>query len=226
VVFPDQIEVAHQAGHENDVLIAFPDDLVGDVDAVLGQGIPGLRDNVLARRPGRACGRRIRCGTVPCRAVQGAVLAQDAGLQVAQVRTGLDGQLGDQDRAQVAVSAQRVRLAAHPVKGEHPLEPEPFAERMSHGERLKLRDELPVPAAGQQRLGSRFERGQALLLQPACLRARERHEIHIRKRGPAPLLQGFIEPLRRDGGIAGCQWPGASTGYPERPPFGCHLEWS
>ena len=53
------------------------------------------------------------CG--PVRAVQPGILAQDAGVQVAQLEAGLDGQLGDQGLAQLAVGAQRVRLAARAV---------------------------------------------------------------------------------------------------------------
>ena len=126
-------------------------------------------------------------------------------MQLAQLRAGLDRQLGDQDVAQLPVGAQRVGLAPGPVEREHPLVPEPLAERMGRGERLQLRDEVPVPAAGQQRLGPRLQRGQALLLQPPRLRAGRRHRVEAGQRGPAPQAQGLIEALRRRGGIAGRQ---------------------
>ena len=126
-------------------------------------------------------------------------------MQVAQPRAGLDGQVGDQERAQIAVGAQRVSLAARTVQGEHPLQPEPFAERVGRGERLELGDKVPVPAAVKQRFGSRFERGQALLLKSARLRPGERRGVQVGQRRPAPQLQGLVEPLRRGGGVAARQ---------------------
>ena len=191
MVFPDQLEVAHQAWHQDHVPLALADHLVGDVDAVAGLDVTGLR-------------HRIGLGACLVRpwAVQRGILAQDTGVQLAQLGAGLDGQLGDQDVAQRPVGAQRVSLAPGPVQREHPLVPEPLAERMGRGERLQLRDELPVPAAGQQRLGPRLQRGQALLLQTAGLRAGGGHRVEVGQRRPAPQAQGLIEVARRRGGIA------------------------
>ena len=80
-------------------------------------------------------------------------------MQVAQLGARLDGQVGGQEVAHLAVGAQRIGLAAGAVQRQHPLQPEPLAERMGSGERLQLGDEIAVPAAGQQRLGPRLQHG-------------------------------------------------------------------
>jgi hypothetical protein len=213
VVFPDQLDVAHQAWHHHHVPVAVADHLEGDVDAVAGLGVTGLRDRIAPVAGARAA---------LSRAVQRGILAQDAAVQLAQLRSGLDRHLGDQDVAQLPVGAQRVGLPPGPVEGEHPQGPEALPERMRRGERFQLRDEIPVPAARQQRLGPRFERGQAFLLQPACLRASGRHRIEIVQRGPAPQAQGLIEGPRRGGGVAGRQRRAALGGQllePQRVQF-------
>ena len=146
------------------------------------------------------------------------ILAQDAGVQFAQLRAGLDPKLVDQGVTQLAVGAQRVGLSAGPVQRQHPLGPEPLAERMGRGQALELRDELTVPAAGQQRLAARFERGQPLLVQPACLRPQRRRGVQVGQRGPAPQAQGLIQRLRCGGGVARRQGHVPRGGEPLEPP--------
>ena len=133
-------------------------------------------------------------------------------MQLAQLRAGLDRELGDQDVAQLAVGAQRVGLAPGPVQGQHLQVPEPLTERMRRGERLQLRDEVSRPAARQQGLGPRFQRGQTLLLQPARLGAGRRHRVEAGQCRPAPQAQALIEALRGRGGITGRQRRGALGG--------------
>jgi len=110
--------VAHQTRHEDDVVLALAEDLVGDVHAA-ALGIARLRrcDPVSRGVPGWLV-------------VQRGVLAQDAGFQFAQLRARLDAELPDQDVAQLAVGAERVGLPPAAVQGEQALEPEPLTQRM------------------------------------------------------------------------------------------------
>ena len=164
---PQQVEVTHQAGDEQDVPVALAENLVGDVHAVVGQRVAGLRDGErrAALHSAAVAGVLLAGGGT----IQGGVLAQDAGVQVAERRARLDGQFVGQDRAQVTVGAQRVGLPAGPVQGEHPQRPEPFAQRVGRGQRLEFRDRVAELAAFQQRLGPRFERGEPQFLEAAGL---------------------------------------------------------
>ena len=94
------------------------------MDAVLGPGVTGLRNGIAVTASPAWTGRPVR-GRRPV--PRWIFLAQDSGLEVTEVRAGLDRELGHQDRPQLLVGAQRVALAAGPVQREHPLEPEPLA---------------------------------------------------------------------------------------------------
>jgi hypothetical protein len=187
--------VAHQAGDEHDVPVALAENLVGDVHAVVGQRVAGLRNGERLAAP--------RCAAVAgvllaeCGAVQRGVLTQDAGMQVAERRAGLDGQFVGQDRAQVTVGAQRVGLPAGPVQGEHPQRPEPFAQRVGRGQRLEFHDRVAVLAAFQQRLGPRFERGEPQFLEADGLGPGGRC-VDAREGRPAPQPQRLIETVQGD----------------------------
>jgi hypothetical protein len=146
---------------------------------------------------GRSGGRPVRR-----RGLERGILTQDPGVQLPQLGAGLDRQLADQGVAQLPVDTQRVCLPPGAVEREHPLVPESLTERMGHGERLQLRDEVPVPAAGQHRLGPRLQRGEALLLQPPGFHAGRGDRVEVGERGSAPQAQGLIQAPRRRGGIA------------------------
>jgi hypothetical protein len=93
---------------------------------------------------------------------------------------------------------------------------------MGRGERLQLSDQLPVPAAGKPRFHPRFQRGQARLLEPACLRSRERRGVHAGERGPAPPAQRLLQPLKRASGVPGRQ-RGIPLGRERLEPQGVHF---
>ena len=196
---PQQVEVAHQAGDEQDVPVALAENLVGDVHAVVGQRVAGLRDGErrAALRSAVVAGVLLAGGGV----IQGRVLAQDAGVQVAERRARLDGQFVGQDRAQVTVGAQRVGLPAGPVQGEHPQRPEPFAQRVGRGQRLEFRDRVAELSAFQQRLGPRFERGEPQFLEAASLGPDGRRVDACQGR-PAPQPQRLVEAVQGDGRVS------------------------
>jgi hypothetical protein len=117
-VFPPQVEMADQAGHDHDVPLPLTEDLVGDVHAVAAAGVPGDRRVRLAPRACLALRGRLALrarAAAGGRRSQGGVLAQDPALQLAQRRAGLDAELAGQDGAQLAVGLQRLRLAPGPV---------------------------------------------------------------------------------------------------------------
>ena len=89
-------------------------------------------------------------------------------MQLAQLRAGLDGELGDQDVAQLPVGAQRVGLPPGPVQREHPLVPEPLAERMGRWSASRAPRSGPGAPAGRPRYGPRLQCSKALLFQPAA----------------------------------------------------------
>jgi hypothetical protein len=197
-VLPQQVEVAHQAGDEHDIPVALAENLVGDVHAVVGQRVAGPRDGerlAALHSPAAAGVLLARCG-----AIKGGVLAQDAGVQVAERRAGLDGQFAGQDRAQVTVGAQRVGLPAGPVQGEHPQRPELFAQRVGRGQRLEFRDRVAELAAFQQRPGPRFERGEPQFLEAAGL-GPDGRRVDARQGRPAPQPQRLVEAVQGDGRV-------------------------
>ena len=106
------------------------------------------------RRGGAAArGRRER--------VEGRVVAEDPGLQVAQLRPGLQPQLLGQDPAGVAEGPQRVGLAVLPVAGQHQEGPPPLDEGLGPAQGLDLGRHLVDPAPGQLRLEAGRQRSVA-----------------------------------------------------------------
>lgn len=121
--------------------------------------------------------RRTRRRDRPRRAGQCRVLAQDAGLHVAQLGAGLDAELVVEQSADLPVRRERLVGAAQPVLREHPQRPQPFAHRVVGDGRLQLQQRPVRCAPGQQRLDQQFPDLAALLLQ-------------ARDRGGRPLLLG------------------------------------
>ena len=76
---------------------------------------------------------------------------------------------------------------------------------MRGGERIELPDQLPVAAAGQQRLGPRLQRRQPPFLQPARLRLRERRVVHVGQGRAAPQAQCLVQPAGRERAVPGRQ---------------------
>jgi hypothetical protein len=136
---------------------------------------------------------------------QGGVLAQDAALELAQRRAGLDTQVAGQDGAQVAIGAQRFGLAPGPVQRQHPVRPQPLAEGMRGGERFEFPDQLPVAAAGQQCLGPRLQRREPPFLQSARLRLRERRVVHVGQGRATPQARCLVQPAGRERAVPGRQ---------------------
>ena len=93
--------------------------------------------------------------------VKGRVVTEDPGLQVAQLRPGLQPQLLGQDPAGVAEGPQRVGLPVLPVAGQHQQRPPPLDEWLAPAQRLDLRRHVVDPAPGELRLEAGRQRGVA-----------------------------------------------------------------
>ena len=105
------------------------------------------------------------------RQVQPSILSQDRRFQIAQRRPRLDGQLAAEERTQPPVHAERVGLAAAAIQREHQLSVELLVERVIPGERLEIRQDLPVltqrePGLHQLPAGPQPQLLQALGLLP------------------------------------------------------------
>ncbi len=114
------------------------------------------------------------------------VLPQDRGLELAQLRAGVDAELLDERLAGGAVGGERVRLPAGAVEREHELSARALAERLRLDERLELGDELCMPAEREIRLDPLLDGDRAQLLEPRDLGLRERLVQEVRERRAAP----------------------------------------
>ena len=114
------------------------------------------------------------------------VLAQDRLLEAAELRAGLDADLGDEDPASLAVGLERLGLAAAAVEREHELPGQPLAGRVDGDELLQLADELRLAAGREVGLHARLDGGETLLVQPRDLGLRERLEGELGERRSAP----------------------------------------
>ena len=85
---------------------------------------------------------------------EGRVVVQDAGLQVAQSRAGVDPELVDQAVTDLGVGPQRFGLASSSVERQHEQLPKALAERVVPAQRFQLAHQLVVMAELQVRFDS------------------------------------------------------------------------
>ena len=127
---------------------------------------------------GRASGASSRSSDV--------VLAENRGLELAQLRAGIDAKLLDEGLACSAVGSERVRLATRAVEREHELRAGALAQRLGLDERLELGDELGVTAQCQVGIDALLDDDGSQLLEARDLRLRERLVDEVGERRPAP----------------------------------------
>ena len=128
------------------------------------------------------------------------LLPQDPGVQLLQLRPGLDSELRDEGGARVAECLERLRLSAAAVKREHAERADPLAQRRRCGEGLELSDHLPVEAELDVGRDALLERVEPQLLQATDLALGELLARQIRERGAAPEGEGRAEELCALGG--------------------------
>ena len=114
------------------------------------------------------------------------VLAEDRGLELAELRAGIDAELLDEGLARGAVGGERVRLAARAVEREHELRARALAQRLGLDERLELGDELGVTAEREVGVDALLDDDGSQLLEARDLRLRERLVDEVGERRPAP----------------------------------------
>ena len=131
--------MAHRARHEDDVALAGPEDLIGDVDAA-AVDVAGHRSGDVVAGSGDALDSPV---------FELTVLTQDAAFELAQLRSRLDPELADQDGAHLSVGRQRIGLAAAAVERQQSLSPEPLTQRVFRSQFLKLGDRLLMAPARQ-----------------------------------------------------------------------------
>ena len=125
------------------------------------------------------------------------VLAQDRGLEVAELLAGLEPELVVQPRAQAAIDLERVRLPPGAVQGEHQLGVQALLVGVLGDEGLERSDELRVPA--------QLELGVDLLHlhdEPEVCESRERVairplELDVRERRSPPQRKCALAQLDR-----------------------------
>jgi hypothetical protein len=109
-------------------------------------------------------------------------------MQTAQLRTGIDTQLGRQHAASLLVDSERLGPPPAPGQGEHELTMKVFSQRMARGQLLQLGDQLLVTAFVQISLDAAGQRLYVQLLQdrhPLIPQQLGRY-IHQRRTPPQP----------------------------------------
>ena len=125
-----------------------------------------------------------------CRDERG-ILLEDPALERPELGGRLEAELVERFSS-LAVGGERVRLAARPVEGEHPLCLQPLAVRMRGRERVELARKRAVAARGEVGVDPRLQRGQPRFLEPRRLSLRERLEGEVGKCLPTPELERAV----------------------------------
>ena len=121
------------------------------------------------------------------------VLAEDRGLELAELGARIDAELLDERLARGAVGGERVGLPSRAVEREHELRARALAQRLGSDERLELRDELGVAAERKIGLDPLLERDRAELLEPRDLGLGERLVEEVGERRAAPERERLAE---------------------------------
>lgn len=118
-------------------------------------------------------------------------LSEDVGLQPAQRRTGVDAQLLRQGALGRLKGAQRLRLAAAAVEGQHQQAPQRLSQGIIGDESLEATCQLGVPSEGELGLGVLLDRHQPKLLQPGGLDGGEVVVGEVGRRRSSPQGKRF-----------------------------------
>ncbi len=145
-----------------------------------------LRGDQPDRRTGERRGWRV---------VQTRIGAQDRLLQTAQLRAGLEPQLGDQEAAGVLVGRQRLGLPPGTVQGEHELGMEPLPQRVLAHQPGQLLHQRGVAASGKVGLDALLQQPEPPLLQAPRRLAQHVHLAQVRERRAAPQCQRLPQQL-------------------------------
>ena len=130
------------------------------------------------------------------------VVREDRLLQPAQLGARLERHLLGEHAPGLAVSLERVGLAAAAIEREHQLPPQPLPERVLLERRSKRGDDLAMVSERERRLELLFERVDSKRLEPPRLGAEPGGVREPVQRRAAPELQREGNGLGRGSGIA------------------------
>ncbi len=133
------------------------------------------------------------------------VVREDRLLQPAQLGAWLERHLLGEHAPGLAVSLERVGLAAAAIEREHQLPPQPLPERVLLERRSKRGDDLAMVSERERRLELLFERVDSKRLEPPRLGAEPGRVREPVQRRAAPELQRERDRLGRGDGIARAQ---------------------
>ena len=128
---------------------------------------------------------------------QAPILLEDPPLEPLQLRRRLDPQAIDQRRPGLAVGAQRLRLPARAIQGEHVHRLEALPERVLDGQGVELVDDVAVTASPQIGVEARLDRREAELGQARGLGVEQAVRLDVGVRAAPPHRQGLAQPPRR-----------------------------
>ena len=117
------------------------------------------------------------------------LLPQDRPLELLQRRAGLDAELLDEQRPAVAVTRERLGLAAAAVERDHELAARPLAQGLFLDERLELGDEPGVLSQLEVGVDPLLQRIEPQLGKPAACRLCERLFAELGQRRTAPEVE-------------------------------------
>src|SRR5215510_7752440 len=98
-------------------------------------------------------------------------MIEHAPFELDELRSGFDAEFLGEVAAQLLERAQRVRLPAGAIRGEHALRAEAFVERVLLGERLELAQRFEELAAFESCLGAQRQRVEPAPFEPAAFGA-------------------------------------------------------
>src|SRR5262245_17514037 len=119
-------------------------------------------------------------------------MLEDATLERAQLRTGLDSELVREPMATGPIDGECLRLPSGPVEPDHELAHERLAIRVCICEALELADELCAASQLQRRIHTHFERDEPLLLEAFRI-GDEVFGLEIGERASAPEAERHVQ---------------------------------
>ncbi len=135
------------------------------------------------------------------------VLAEDRGLELLELRAGVDAELLEERLAGGSVGGERVCLAPRAVEREHQLRAGPLAHGLRGDERFELGDELGMTTEREIGLDPLLEHGGSQVLEPRDLGLGERFVQEVRERRPLPERERVAKCT-----LAGGRVPGVERG--------------
>ena len=150
--------------------------------------------------------------------LEGRVLREDPGVQLAQARPGVDAELVGEDLAHPVERAERLGLLAAAVVGEHEQLPQPLAQRLLADAPLELGHDRALAPERQLRLRPRLDDQQPQLLEPASLGPAEGGVLAAGVRLSAPEVEGVTAGLDRGIGTTAGQRLAGELREPREPP--------